>query len=99
MTFVVVELFSHVRLFATLWTATHQAFQSSVISQSELKSMSIELVMFSNHLILCCPLLFLPSIFPSIKLFSNESGSLSLLQRIFPTQGSNLGLLNYRWVL
>ena len=57
----------------TPWTAEHQAPQSFTISQSLLKLMSIELVMPSNHLILCLLLLFLPSIFPSIRVFSNES--------------------------
>ena len=57
----------------TSWTATHQASLSFTISQSLLKLMSIELVMPSNHLILCPPLLLLPSIFPSIRVFSNES--------------------------
>ena len=56
----------------TPWTATHRASLSSTSSQSLLKQMSIELVMPSNHLILRCPLLFLPSIFPSIRVFSNE---------------------------
>ena len=65
--------FSHVRLFATPWTAAHQASQSITKSQSFLKLMSIELVMPSNHLILCHPLLLLPSIPPSIRVFSNES--------------------------
>ena len=55
------------------WTAAYQAFLSFTISQSLLKLMSIESVMPSNHLILCHPLLLLPSIFPSIKVFSNES--------------------------
>ena len=59
--------------FATPWTAACQASQSITNSQSPLKLMSIESVMPSNHLILCCPLLFLPSIFPSIRVFSNES--------------------------
>ena len=67
----VVQLLSHVWLFATPWTAARQAFLS--ISQSLLKLMSIESVMPSNHLILCCPLLLLPSIFLSIRVFSNES--------------------------
>ena len=57
----------------TPWTAAHQAFLSFTISQSLLKLMSIESVVPSNHLILCHPLLLLPSIFPSIKVFSNES--------------------------
>ena len=60
-------------LFATPWTAAHQVSLSFTISQSLLKLMSIELVMPSNHLILCHPLLLLLSIFPSIKVFSNES--------------------------
>ena len=68
-----VQLLSHVRLFATPWTAACQASLSITNSQSLLKLMSIELVMPSNHLILCRPLLLLPSIFHSIKVFSNES--------------------------
>ena len=68
-----VRLLSHVRLFATPWTAACQAFLSIPSSRSSLKLMSIELVMPSNHLILCPPLLFPPSIFPSIRVFSNES--------------------------
>ena len=70
---VVVQPLSHVRLFATLWTAAHQASLSLTSSQSLLKFMSIESVMPSNHLILCHPLLLLPPIPPSIKVFSNES--------------------------
>ena len=66
-----VQSLSHVQLFATPWTAVRQAFLS--ISRSLLKLMSIELVMPSNHIILCHPLLLLPSIFPSIKVFSNET--------------------------
>ena len=68
-----VQMLSRVQLFATPWTAARQASLSITNSQSLLKLMSIELVMPSNHLILCCPLLLLPSIFPSIKVFSNES--------------------------
>ena len=64
---------SHVRLFVTPWTAACQASLSSTVSQSLLKLLSIELMMPSNHLILCRPLLLLPSIFPSIRVFSNES--------------------------
>ena len=56
-----------------LWTAACQASLSFIVSQSLLKLVSIELVMASNHLVLCCPLLLLPSIFPSIRVFSNES--------------------------
>ena len=59
--------------FVTLWTAPHQASLSITNSWSLLKLMSIESVMPSSHLILCCPLLFPPSIFPSIRVFSNES--------------------------
>ena len=66
-------MLSHVRLFATPWTAACQASLSITNTQSLLKSMSIKWVMPSNHLILCCPLLLLPSIFPSIRVFSNES--------------------------
>ena len=54
------------------WTAAHQASLSLTVSQRLPKFMSIELVMLSNHLILCCPLLILPSIFPSIRVFSND---------------------------
>ena len=60
-------------VFATPWTAARQASLSFTISQSLLKLMSIELVIPSNHLILCCSLLLLPSIFPSNRVFSSES--------------------------
>ena len=68
---VVVQSLNHVRLFTTPWTAACQAPLSSTISQSLLKFMSIELVVLSNHLILCHCLL-LPSIFPSIRVFPSE---------------------------
>ena len=68
----VAQLLSHVQLFVILWTTAHQASLSFTISQSLLKLMSIESVMPSNHLILCCLLLLLPSIFPSIRVFSKE---------------------------
>ena len=68
-----VQLLSHVWLFATPWTAAHQASLSIINSRSPPKPMSIESVMPSNYLILCRPLLLLPSIFPSIRVFSNES--------------------------
>ena len=67
-----VRLLSHVRLFATPWTAARQASLSITNSQSLLKLMSIVSVMPSNHLILCCPLFLPPSIFPGISFFSNE---------------------------
>ena len=69
----VVKLLSTAWLFVTPWTAAHQASLSFTISWSFLKLMSMETMMPSNHLILCCPLLLLPSIFPSIRVFSNES--------------------------
>ena len=68
-----VQLLNHVQLFAIPWTAAHQASLSITNSRSLLKLMSIKSVMPSNHLILCCPLLLMPSIFPSIRVFSNES--------------------------
>ena len=68
-----VQLFSHVWLFVTPWTAACQASLSITRFWGLLKLMSTELVMPSNHLILCCPLLLPPSIFPSIRVFSSES--------------------------
>ena len=69
-----VQLLSRVQLFATPWTAACQASLSITNSWSPPKPMSVELMMPSNHLIFCRPLLLLPSIFPSIRVFSNESG-------------------------
>ena len=77
----VVQSPSHVRLFATPWTAAHQASPSITNSWSLLKFMFIESVMPSNHLILCCPLLFLPSIFPSNRVFP--------VSQPFPSGGQN----------
>ena len=68
-----VQSLSHVQLFATPWTAACQVFLSITNSQRLLKLMSIESVMPSNHVILCRPLLLLPSIFPSIRVLSSES--------------------------
>ena len=68
-----VQSLSRVQLFATPWTAAHQASLSITIHLELAQLMSIESVMPSNHLILCRPLLLLPSVFPSIRLFSNES--------------------------
>ena len=79
---VVVQWLSPVQLFVALWTATHQTSLSFTISQSLLKLMSIESVMPSNHLILCCPLLLLPSIVPSIRVFSSELAFSSGVQSI-----------------
>ena len=68
-----VQSLGHVRLFVTSWTEVHQPSLSITDSQTLLKLMSIESVMPSNHLILCYPLFFLPSIFPSIRVSSSES--------------------------
>ena len=68
-----VQSLSCVRLFTTPWTSARQASLSITNSQGLLKLISIESVMPSNHLILCCPLLLLPPIFPSIRVFSSES--------------------------
>ena len=69
----ILQSLSCVQLFVTPWTAACQASLSITNSRSLLRLMSIELVMPSNHFILCHPLLLLPSIFPSIRVFSNES--------------------------
>ena len=71
--FSVVQLLSQVQLLAIPWTTAHQASLSFTITRSLLKLMSTELVMSSSHLFLCHPLLLLPSIFPSIRVFSHES--------------------------
>ena len=68
-----VQSLSHVRLFETPWTTAHQTTLSITNSQSLLKLMTINSVIPSNHLNLCCPLLLLPSVFPSIRVFSDES--------------------------
>ena len=70
---IVVQLLSWVQFFVTPWTAAHQASLAFTISQSLFKLMSIESVMSSNHLILCHPLLLLPLMFPSFRVFSIES--------------------------
>ena len=70
---IIVQSLSHVRLFVTPWTAACQASLSFTISWSLLRVMSIESMMAYNHLILCCSLLLLPAIFPSIRVFFNES--------------------------
>ena len=68
-----VQSLSHIQLFATPWTTACQASLSITNSRSSLRLVSVELLMSSNHLILCCPLLLPPSNFPSIRVFSNES--------------------------
>ena len=97
-----VHLLSGVRLFVTPWTTAHQASLSFTNSRSLPKLMSIESVMPSNHLILCRPLLVLPSVFPSIKVFSNESAFhircpkyWSISFNISPSDGHS-GLISFR---
>ena len=98
-----VQLLSHVQLFEAPWTAAHQASVSISNSQNLLNLMSIELVMPSNHLILCCPCLLLPSILPSIRVFSKESifhnrwpkyWTFSFSSSIIPSKGCS-GLISY----
>ena len=97
-----VQSLSHVWLYATPWTAARQDSLSITNSQSLLKPMSTESVMSSNHLILCHPLLLLPSIFPSIRVFSNESALYirspkywSFSFNISPSN-EHLGLISFR---
>ena len=71
--FVVIQLLCHVQLFATPWAMAYQASLSFTVSWGLLRFMLIESMALSNYFILCCPLLPLPSIFPSISIFSNES--------------------------
>ena len=83
------QLLSHVRLFVIPWTAARQASLSFTISQSLLKLVSIESMMPSNHLILCSPLLLLPSVFPSVRVFSNESVLCSIWCQVAPNRGKS----------
>ena len=94
-------LFSHIQLSVTPWTAAHQASLFFTISRSLLKLMSIELVMPSNYPILCHPLLPPPSIFPSIRIFSNESTLQIRWPKLFSVSPSNeySGLISLRIVL
>ena len=102
--FISVQLLSHVRLFVTLWTAACQASLSITNSQSLLKIMSIESVMPSSHLILCCHLLLLPTVPPSIGDFSNESALRMRWPKYwnfsFSISPSNEhpGLISFRWI-
>ena len=101
--FSLVQSLRHVRLFATPWTAARQASLSITNSQSLLKLMSIESVMPSNYLVLCCPRFLLPSIFPSIRVFSNESALCIRWQKYwsfsFSISPSNEhpGLISFEW--
>ena len=80
-------MLSHVHLFVASWTAAHQASLSITNSRSLLKLMSIELVMSSNHLILCHPFLLPPSVFPSTRVFSSES--------VFPIRWPNYWSISF----
>ena len=96
---VIVQSLSHVQLFVTPWTAAQQASLSITNSWTMLKLMSVESVMPSRHLILCHPLLVLPSIFPSIRVFSSESTlcikwSPSVAGKGTPLPGPETGLLS-----
>ena len=91
-----VQSLSHVRLFGTLWIAAHQASLSTTNSWSPPKLMSIESVMSSNHLILCRPLLLLPSIFPSSSVFSNES-ALHIMWPKYWSFSFNISPFNEHW--
>ena len=93
----VVQLLKHVRLFPTPWTAACQASLFFTISQSLLKFLSIESVMLSNHLILWLPLLLLPSIFPSIGVFSSES-TLHIRWPKYWSFSSILQLQSFQWL-
>ena len=87
-----VQSLSHVRLFATPWTAARQASLSITNSQNLFKLMSIE----SNHLILCCPLLFLPSIFPSTGVFASESAKALEFQHSISPSNEHSVLISFR---
>ena len=99
--FATVVVLSHVQLFAAAGTSARQAPLSFTISQSLLKLMSIESRLLSNHLILCHPLILLPSIFPSIRVFSNESALCSRWPKYWSFSFSNspsseyLGLISF----
>ena len=92
----VVRLLSCVWLFATPWAAAGQAFLSSTISWSLPKLLSIESVMPSNHPILCRPLILLPSIFPSIRVFSNESAFRIRLIKVLELQFQHQ---SFQWIV
>ena len=93
--FVVVQLLSCVWFFAVPWTAVCQASQTFTISWNLFKLMCTESVLLSNHLILCCPLLLLPSIFPSIRVFFHWVGSSHQLAKILVLQ---LQHQSFQWI-
>ena len=90
---IVVELLSGVRLFATLWAATCQASLSFTASWSLLSFLPIESVVLSSHFILCCPFLLLPSVFPGIRVFSNDS-----LHQVAKVLELQLQYLSFQWI-
>ena len=92
----VVQLLSRVQLFVTPWTAAHQPSLSITIYWSFPKFMSIESVIPSNHFFLCCPLLLLPSIFPSIRVFSNELAVYIRRPKYWSFSISPSGLISFR---
>jgi len=92
---IVVQSLNHVRLFETTWTAAPQASLSFTISHSLLKLMSIESLIPSNYLILCHPHLLLPSIFPSIRVFSKWVGSLHQVAKVLELQ---LQYQSFQWI-
>ena len=95
-----VQVLSHVWFFVTPWSAAHQASQSITSSRSFLKLMCVKLVMPSNHLIFSRPLLLLPSIFPSTRVFSNESALCIRWPKYWPLNTSsnlNLKIVLYIW--
>ena len=94
-----VQSLSRVRLLAAPWTAARQASLSITNSQSLLKLMSIESMMPSNHPILCCPVLLLPSIFPSIMVFSNESDLCSRWSKFWSFSFSCVQLFATPWTV
>ena len=105
---VVVQQLRHDRLFATPWIAAHQVSLFFTICRSLNKLMSVELILPSNHLILCRPLLLLPSIFPSISVFSNESTRLTETEsikkrwqeytgKLYPRNKNRSNLMTYQY--
>ena len=98
--FVVIQSVSHVWLFATPWTVAFQASLSFTVSQSFLRLISIELVMPSNHLVFCCPLLLLPSMFPCIRVVSSELALLIRWPKYYSfsssTSNGHSGLISFR---
>ena len=90
---VIVELLSGVRLFATLWAATRQASLSFTATWSLLSFLPIESVVPSSHFILCCPFLLLPSVFPGIRVFSNDSS-----HQVAKVLELQLQYLSFQWI-